>query len=154
MALVLDKEAGFAECPTEHSTKNLTKGPADGFFAECWTADTRQRVTSLLSLLEDTRQRRCLHHPGTVTETTSLPSTVWHSANSVPSDQEKVLDKEGFADVLFAEPFLPSATLGKRLCRVFLGFAKCLKHSAKRSIPVASGYVEGAAAESGGVRRA
>jgi hypothetical protein len=36
VALALGKKARFAECHTEHSTKNLTKGPVDGFFAECW----------------------------------------------------------------------------------------------------------------------
>jgi hypothetical protein len=37
---------------------------------------------------------------------------------SLPSAQEKVLDKDGFADALYAEPSLPSATLGKE-------FAEC-----------------------------
>jgi hypothetical protein len=60
----------------------------------------------------------------------SLPSTAWHSA------REKVLGKEGFADVLFAEPSLPSATLGKDCAECFLGFAECFRHLAKRSIPV------------------
>jgi hypothetical protein len=50
VALALDKEVRFAECHKKHSVKNLTKGPADGFFAECWPADTRQRVTSLPSV--------------------------------------------------------------------------------------------------------
>jgi hypothetical protein len=44
----------------------------------------------------------------------SLPSAHWHSANLF----SRALDKEGFADALFAEPSLPSATLGK-------AFAKC-----------------------------
>jgi hypothetical protein len=66
----------------------------------------------------------------------SLPSTAWHSAKSVSSAQEKVLGKEGFADALFAEPSLPSATLGKACAECFSGFAECFRHSAKRSIPV------------------
>jgi hypothetical protein len=37
----------------QHLTKRLTEGPADGSFAECWQADTRQR------------RNRC--HPGSVT---------------------------------------------------------------------------------------
>jgi hypothetical protein len=50
---------------------------------------------------------------------------------------EKVLGKEGFADVLFAEPFLPSTTLDKAYAECFSGFAECFFwHSAKRSIPV------------------
>jgi hypothetical protein len=33
----------FAECHTETSTKNLTKGPTGGSFLECRLVDTRQR---------------------------------------------------------------------------------------------------------------
>jgi hypothetical protein len=42
LALTLGKEANFPECPLDHSTKNLTKGPAGGTFAECRLVDTRQ----------------------------------------------------------------------------------------------------------------
>jgi hypothetical protein len=38
---------------------------------------------------------------------------------SVPSAREKVLGKEGFADALFVEPSLPSATLGKAFAECF-----------------------------------
>jgi hypothetical protein len=54
----------------------------------------------------------------------------------VPSAREKVLVKEAFANVLFAEPSLPSATLGKACAECFSSFADCFRHSAKRSIPV------------------
>jgi hypothetical protein len=37
----------------------------------------------------------------------------------LPSAREKVLGKEGFADALFAEPYLPSATLGKAFAECF-----------------------------------
>jgi hypothetical protein len=47
----------------------------------------------------------------------------------LPSTREKVLGKEAFADVMFAEPSLLSATLDK-------DFAECFKHSAKHPIPV------------------
>jgi hypothetical protein len=50
----------------------------------------------------------------------------------VPSAREKVLGKEAFADVLFVEPSLPSATLGK-------DFVECFKHLAKWPIPVVGG---------------
>jgi hypothetical protein len=49
----------------------------------------------------------------------------------LPSVREKVLGKEAFADVLFAEPSLPSATLGKAFAKCFWGFAECFGHSAK-----------------------
>ena len=49
----------------------------------------------------------------------------------MPSAREKILVKEAFADVLFAEPSLPSPTLGKdvtecffRLCRVLQALGK------------------------------
>jgi hypothetical protein len=43
VTLTLGKEARFVECLLAHSTKKLTKGPADCPFAECRPADTRQR---------------------------------------------------------------------------------------------------------------
>jgi hypothetical protein len=66
----------------------------------------------------------------------SLPSTDWHSAKSVPSAREKVLGKEDFVDVLCAESYLSSVTLGKTRAEYFLGFAECFSHSVKLSIPV------------------
>jgi hypothetical protein len=54
----------------------------------------------------------------------------------MPSAREQVLGKEAFADVLFAEPSLSSATLGKDFVECFLGFAECFRHSAKHPIPV------------------
>jgi hypothetical protein len=38
---------------------------------------------------------------------------------SLPSARKKVLGKEVFADVLFAEPSLPSVTLGKAFVECF-----------------------------------
>jgi hypothetical protein len=37
----------------------------------------------------------------------------------LPSAREKALGKEGFADALFAEPSLPSVTLGKAFAECF-----------------------------------
>jgi hypothetical protein len=37
----------------------------------------------------------------------------------LPSSREKALSKEGFADALFAEPSLPSVTLGKVFAEYF-----------------------------------
>jgi hypothetical protein len=37
----------------------------------------------------------------------------------LPSAREKVLGKKGFADALFAEPSLPSVTLGKTFVECF-----------------------------------
>jgi hypothetical protein len=64
----------------------------------------------------------------------SLSSTKWHSAKALPSARQKVLGKE--ADVQFAERSLPSVTLGKVFAECFLGFAECLRHSAKELCPV------------------
>jgi hypothetical protein len=68
----------------------------------------------------------------------SLPSTKWHSANSLPSARQKVLGKEAVADVQFAERSLSSVTLGKVFAECFLGFVECLRHSAKELCPVVS----------------
>jgi hypothetical protein len=54
----------------------------------------------------------------------SLPSVLWYSAKSVPSAREKVLGKEVFADVLFVEPYLSSATLCKNFAEYFSGFVE------------------------------
>jgi hypothetical protein len=43
---------------------------------------------------------------------------------------------EAFADVLFIEPSLPSATVGKDFSECFSGFAEWFKHSTKHLIPV------------------
>jgi hypothetical protein len=48
-----------------------------------------------------------------------LSSTAWHSAKSVPSVREKVLGKEGFADVLCAESSLSSVISAKPVPSVF-----------------------------------
>jgi hypothetical protein len=45
----------------------------------------------------------------------------------LPSAREKVLGKEAFADVLFVEPSLPSATLGKDFAECFSGFCRVLQ---------------------------
>jgi hypothetical protein len=66
----------------------------------------------------------------------SLSSTKSHSANCLPSARQKVLGKEAVADVQFAERSLPSVTLGKVFAECFLGFAECLRHSAKELCPV------------------
>jgi hypothetical protein len=50
------------------------------------------------------------------------------------SAREKVFGKEGFADALYAESYLPSVTLDKV-------FAECFRHSAKAAIPVVSDYI-------------
>jgi hypothetical protein len=126
----------LSECPAQHSTKNLTKGPADGSFAEWWPADTRQRVTSLPSVLGDTRQRRLLRHPGAVTATLLcrvLPGTR-QSLCRVPkkSTRQRRLCRCTVLRALFAE-----CDTRQSLCRVFFKLCRvCFRHSAKRSIPV------------------
>jgi hypothetical protein len=65
-------------------------------------------------------------------------TVTWHrdSDFSLPSARQKVLGKEAVADVQFAERSLPSVTLGKVFAECFLGFAECLRHSAKEQCPV------------------
>jgi hypothetical protein len=94
------------------------------------------KLTPLPSVILDTRQRSRLRYLVAVTATflcRVLPGT---QQTSLPSAREKVLGKEGFADVLFAEPSLPSATLDKAFDECFWGFAECFGHSAKRPFPV------------------
>jgi hypothetical protein len=52
----------------------------------------------------------------------SAKSLAWGTGTrqtSLPSAREKVFGKEGFVDVLFAEPSLPSVTLGKAFAECF-----------------------------------
>jgi hypothetical protein len=74
----------------------------------------------------------------------SLSSTKWHSAKSLPSARQKILGKEAVADVQFAERSLPSVTLDKVFAECFLGFAECLRHSAKELCPVVLVAIESA----------
>jgi hypothetical protein len=106
----------YAECIRRHSAKR-------NFFAECHLRHSTK-----------TPSPSPRHHD----DDFSLPSTIWHSAKYLSSAREKVLGKEVFADVLFAEPSLPSATLGKACAECFSGFAECFRHSAKKPILVVS----------------
>ena len=126
MSLALGKEVGFAECQLRHSAKSLTWGPS--------------LAGSLPSVVLDTRQRSRLRHPVAITAAflcRVLPGT---RQTSLPSAREKVIGKEGFADALFAEPSLPSVTLGKAFAECKIAFAVCLEHTAKKLIPVVVGY--------------
>jgi hypothetical protein len=101
----------FAECPRCHSVKidslpsaagqTLGKGNS---FAECHTGLSAK--TPSPSPVAVTAAFLCRVLPGT-------------RQTSLPSAREKVLGKEGFADALCAEPFLPSATLGKAFAECF-----------------------------------
>jgi hypothetical protein len=126
--MTLGKEACFAKCHTKHSAKYLTWEPplADSlpsavrptlgkgnFFAKCHLGHSAK--TPSPSPVAITAAFLCRVLSGT-------------RQTNLPSAQEKVLGKDGFADALYAEPSLPSATLGK-------AFAECFRHSAKPAIP-------------------
>jgi hypothetical protein len=136
MSLALGKDDLFAECRTEHSAKNLTWGPSlagslpsaarktlgkANFFAECHKGHSAKPPSP---------------SPGAVTAAFLCRVLSGTRQRSLPSAREKALGKEGFADALFAEPSLPSVTLGKAFAECFQGFAECFRHSAKRLIPV------------------
>jgi hypothetical protein len=104
----------FAECPKWHSAK-MDSWPSaswktlgkDDFFAECHQGHSAKPPSSspsavttafLCRVLSGTRQR------------------------GLPSDREKALGKEGFADVLFAE-----CHTRQSLCRVFLRLCRVLQ---------------------------
>jgi hypothetical protein len=134
----------FAECNTRQrgalpSVRVITLGKEHRpghrlrFFAECYVAGTRQRwilcrvlpvrhsakITSLPSVTRDTRQSRRLRHPGAVTAAFLYRVLSSTRQRGLLSAREKALGKEGFADALFAEPFLPSVTLGKAFAECF-----------------------------------
>jgi hypothetical protein len=115
--------------------RDWQRGPLEDSLPRASPLDTRQR-SPLCRVPKKTLGK------GSVTVTWrrdgdfSLPSTKWHSAKSLPSARQKVLGKEAVADVQFAERSLPSVTLGKVFAECFLGFAECLRHSAKELCPV------------------
>jgi hypothetical protein len=57
--------------------------------------------------------------PGTLGKDSVSVTRRRNSCFSLPSAREKVLGKDGFADALYAEPYLPSATLGKAFAECF-----------------------------------
>jgi hypothetical protein len=101
----------FAECPRWHSAKMYSLPSASGktlgkgnSFAECHPGHSAK--TPSPSPVTVTAAFLCRVPPGT-------------RQTSLPSAREKVLGKEGFADALFAEPSLPSVTLGKAFAECF-----------------------------------
>jgi hypothetical protein len=98
-------------------------------FKKCFTIFLIFSIPNLPSVflcrvLFDTRQSLC------------RVSEKKHSAKSLPSVRKKALDKEPFADEIFAEYSLPSVTLGTAFAECKIAFAECLRHSAKNAIPV------------------
>jgi hypothetical protein len=126
----------FAECPRQGTRqRDWQRGPLEGSLPSASPPDTRQ-----INLL-------CRVSPwalgeGSVTVTCrrdgdfSLPSAKWHSAKFLPSARQNVLGKDAVADVQFAERSLPSVTLGKAFAECKIAFAVCLRHTAKKLIPV------------------
>jgi hypothetical protein len=89
MSLALGKEARFAECRTEHSTKNLTWGLSLAGYLSSVLVGTRQRLNLCRVLLG--------RHSAKLTP---LPSVVLDTRQtSLPSAQEKVLGKEHYTTV-------------------------------------------------------
>jgi hypothetical protein len=114
MSLALGKEVVFAECRTEHSTKNLTWGPSLAGSLPSVPRGTRQKMDFLPSAARKTLGKANFFaeppspSPGAVTTAFLCRVLSGTRQRSLPSAREKALGKEGFADVLFAEPSLPS----------------------------------------------
>jgi hypothetical protein len=103
LCLVLDrqtpgKEAPFAECNLWLSLQKLLWGPIGAFFVECEANRHSTKASSFLSVIDYTRQIfvivTCRCHGDF-----SLPSTRWHSTNSLLSARHYALCKEVVADV-------------------------------------------------------
>jgi hypothetical protein len=131
MSLALGKEVGFVECRTEHSAKSLTWGPSlagslpsaawktlgkDNIFAECHQGHSAKPPS--LS-------------PGVVTAAFLCRVLSGTRQRGLPSAREKALDKECFADALFAEPFFAECHTRQSLCRVFLRLRRVLRSLGK-----------------------
>jgi hypothetical protein len=101
----------FAECPKWHSAKMDSLPSAawktlgkDNFFAECHQGHSAKPPSP---------------SPGAVTAAFLCRVLSGTRQRGLPSAREKALGKEGFADALFAEPSLPSVTLGKVFAECF-----------------------------------
>jgi hypothetical protein len=101
----------FAECPTRHSAKmdflpSAARKTLDkaNFFAECHKGHSAKPPSP---------------SPGAVTAAFLCRVLSRTRQRALPSAREKALGKEGFADALFAEPSLPSVTLGKAFAECF-----------------------------------
>jgi hypothetical protein len=132
VSLALGKEARFAECHTEHTAKNLTKGPAGRSFTECWSADTRQRGNLFAECHLKHSAKPPSPSPGSVTDAflCRVPTGTRQSLCQVPD--KKYSTKKP----------LPMYSSSSPLCRV--------PHSAKRlpsvfqGLPSASGTQQSA----------
>ena len=60
-----------------------------------------------------------------------MPSGALALGNALPSALYVALGKVVFADQIFADRSLPSATLGKAFAECERPFAECFRHSAK-----------------------
>jgi hypothetical protein len=130
----------FAKCDTRQrgalpSVRGIALGkkPRLGhryrFFAECNGSDTQQRSTlcrvpyQALDKVPDRGTPLADSLPSAVRQTLGKDSVsiIRHRNGcfSLPSAREKVLGKDGFADALYAEPSLPSATLSKEFAECF-----------------------------------
>jgi hypothetical protein len=101
----------FVECPKWHSAKMESVPSAawktlgkNNFFAECHHGHSAKLPSP---------------SPGAVTAAFLCRVLSGTRQRSLPSSREKALSKEGFADALFAEPSLPSVTLGKVFAEYF-----------------------------------
>jgi hypothetical protein len=132
MSLALGKEVGFAECQLGHSAKSLTWGPSlAGSLPSVPTGTAKKAAlpsAAWKTLDKDNFFAECHHghsaklpspSPGAVTATFLCRVLSSTRQRSLLSAREKALGKEGFADALFAEPSLPSVTLGKAFAECF-----------------------------------
>jgi hypothetical protein len=101
----------FDECPKWHSAKMDSLLSAawktlgkDNFFAECHLGHSAKPPSP---------------SPGAVTAAFLCRVLSGTRQRGLPSAREKALGKEGFADAPFAEPSLPSVTLGKAFAECF-----------------------------------
>jgi hypothetical protein len=102
----LGKEASFAECLRELSALGLAVGPLEPSLPTAVIADTWQNWP-LCRVPKKTLGKESVTITLRRDGDFSLPSVKWHSTNSLPSAQQKVLGKEVVADVQFAERSLP-----------------------------------------------
>jgi hypothetical protein len=108
--MALSKEARFVECHVKHSAKYLTWGPSLADSLPSAVRPTLGKGNSFAEFRLGHSAKTPSPSPVAVTAAFLCRVLSGTRQTTLPSAREKVLDKDGFVDALYAEPSLPSAT--------------------------------------------
>jgi hypothetical protein len=119
------KRPRFAECRTEHSIKNLTKGPAGGSFVECRYAGNQQRGNFFAKCIRRHSAKPPSPLPGAVTIAflCRVPSGTRQSLCRVP---DKKYSTKNLCRCTVRRALFVECDTRQRLCQVFFRVCRVL----------------------------